>query len=24
MDQSKCIKCGQCFESCKFKSINRG
>jgi ferredoxin len=24
IDQSKCIKCGQCFEVCKFSAVSRG
>ncbi len=23
IDQEKCIKCGQCFDKCKFKAIDR-
>ena len=23
IDQSRCIKCGRCFEVCRFKAVNR-
>ncbi|MBP5319454.1 MAG: 4Fe-4S binding protein, partial [Kiritimatiellae bacterium] len=24
IDTAKCIKCGQCFDNCKFGAISRG
>ena len=24
LDQDKCIKCGACFNACKFSAINKG
>jgi ferredoxin len=24
IDQSKCIKCGQCFTACKFDAVKKG